>query len=56
MTARAMSAAHIANARADKLQRLLLETLPYVEAALLDPAYKPAPIRALARRIREAVE
>lgn len=56
MTARAMSEAYIANARADRLERLLIETLPYVEAALDDPAYKPAPVRALARRIREAVE
>jgi hypothetical protein len=56
MTVRAANAAYVEKARADKLERLLVETLPYVEAAMDDPAYKPAPIRALARRIREAVE
>jgi hypothetical protein len=56
MTVRAANAAYLEKARADKLARLLAETLPYLDAAMSDPAYKPAPIRALARRIREAVE
>jgi hypothetical protein len=56
LTMRAANAAYLEKARADKLARLLAETLPYLDAAMSDPAYKPAPIRALARRIREAVE
>jgi len=56
LTMRAANAAYLEKARADKLARLLLEVLPYIEAALDDPACKRAPVAALARRIREAVE
>lgn len=41
--------------RIDGLTILLAEALPWVEAQLDDPAYKPGTVRAVANRIRAAL-
>jgi len=55
-TMKAANAAYLEKARADKLARLLIEALPYIESAMHDPAYKPRVIEGLSRRIRDAIE